>query len=725
MDSQNELVVVGRYDDFTGIGAQARSFIQVLENVVNLKFVNTRVYDSDLHTLSKTVEIINSENYHDAKCISVFTDVTSNGSDDVNYLKCPRSLLKVIVSIFDSTELPNEWVNIINENFHMVLVSSEHQIPIYKKSGVKKPIFVLPIMIDDYRNHKFTGIVNLDTDTNEYVFGCVAAYDERKNIDLLIKAFVREFSENDHVKLRVHLPYSNSGKRAALIEKCAEYKNVEITSGFVSKYEYANLLHSFDQLVLVSKAEGFSITPREAMLIGKKVLLSKNFAHSIICNEVDVDYVESVIPCPALYESIGSRLIGLQYDIFPSELRVALRKSYEVRNELDVSKEFRVKWAETFTKENLLARYRSFLGKNKIIFSEKNEINSDELMTSDVGIILKYEEILGKQIISDSLRNLYNVKKVIAIAGDAGFYSNFNKFLSYLVWSDTEIESGQLIIVPDWRACRVKEHYSIDQFESYCYSTDDSKNIWLDLFEQLPYEASCIELYENNSLMYSNSVIRDDFNSEKEPNLTYKHAYHLYKSPDFQQWRRKYNYFYKKYVKNKKHLQEKIDSFVTENFDNKFKIAVQVRHPSHVIEQHNSSLAGLNDYIAIIEKILVEKKLLNSDFVIFVASDQDSVIKFFTDKYGKNVTYMKNITRLSVADDKRFSLLDSTEKFQVGHQVQHIAAKNRDMRGVHMAEEVIIDANIVSACDVFIHVTSNVATAVSYMNPSLEMIYCE
>jgi hypothetical protein len=42
-----------------------------------------------------------------------------------------------------------------------------------------------------------------------------------------------------------------------------------------------------------------------------------------------------------------------------------------------------------------------------------------------------------------------------------------------------------------------------------------------------------------------------------------------------------------------------------------------------------------------------------------------------------------------------------------------------------MAEDVLVDAYLLSKGSHFIHITSNIATAVAYMNPRIAMHYCE
>ena len=59
--------------------------------------------------------------------------------------------------------------------------------------------------------------------------------------------------------------------------------NVELTEGMLSREENIDFFRDIDCYVLVSKAEGFSITPREALAAGIPCILSNNTAHKTIC----------------------------------------------------------------------------------------------------------------------------------------------------------------------------------------------------------------------------------------------------------------------------------------------------------------------------------------------------------------------------------------------------------------------------------------------------------
>jgi hypothetical protein len=155
-------------------------------------------------------------------------------------------------------------------------------------------------------------------------------------------------------------------------------------------------------------------------------------------------------------------------------------------------------------------------------------------------------------------------------------------------------------------------------------------------------------------------------------------------------------------------------------------IAAHVKHPSHVIEQPGGALAATTTYLDRIEaEIARQAGLQSSDWGVFLATDQDSVVLEFEKRFGEHLHVFRDVRRSSLADDAAFRKLSASERAQPGYQVQHLVAQSPQDWSVRMAWEVIRDALAMARCNAMLHVVSNVATAVSYLNPDLQMIFCE
>jgi hypothetical protein len=260
---------------------------------------------------------------------------------------------------------------------------------------------------------------------------------------------------------------------------------------------------------------------------------------------------------------------------------------------------------------------------------------------------------------------------------------------------------------------------------SFCYGQPGDGNLWTRLFQPLP--GYTVAELEDESQLYANTdgvSVGGDFG--REPLMTYVHAYKLYHSRGFEGWRRQYHAIFRDYIRLQPALQAEIDCFAQQHLNRRFRIAAHVRHPSHTVEQPNAEIAHTAAYIARIYELLAERGIDRDgdDWGVFLATDQDRVVMQFRAEFGNRVVCFDDVRRTRAAEDAAFEALSFEEQNQEGHQLQHLVAASRDQWSLTMAWEVVRDAYCMAQCHALLHVVSNVSTAVSYMNPHLEMIFC-
>ncbi len=157
-----------------------------------------------------------------------------------------------------------------------------------------------------------------------------------------------------------------------------------------------------------------------------------------------------------------------------------------------------------------------------------------------------------------------------------------------------------------------------------------------------------------------------------------------------------------------------------------FMVAAHVRLPSHTVEPPGAAIAHTDAYISGIYAEVCKRGIdpAGPEWGVFLATDQERVVQRFREEFGDRVTCYSDVRRTRAAEDAAFDALSHTEQNKEGHQLQHLVARSRDNWTVRMAWEVVRDAYAMAACHVLLHVVSNVSTAVSYMNPDLEMVFC-
>jgi hypothetical protein len=151
----------------------------------------------------------------------------------------------------------------------------------------------------------------------------------------------------------------------------------------------------------------------------------------------------------------------------------------------------------------------------------------------------------------------------------------------------------------------------------------------------------------------------------------------------------------KKYIKIKPNIQQKIDLFYEKNMKGKKNIGIHLRGTDKIIE------ATPIDPNIILNKALEISAQLKGECNFFIATDDERLLNIAKAKLAKNVIhYNSHISKTS---------------FPVWIEYSHCKAL--------LGEEILIESQLLSKCDYFIHTTSNVSIVVGFFNPNLKSFY--
>ena len=225
-------------------------------------------------------------------------------------------------TMFETNKLSKHWSGIINASCHELIVPAQEVKKVFKRSGVKIPIQVVPLWLHDiYRYYTrpkrktctFLWIGRLDH------FNRKGAFDA-------ISAFKKEFKTEQNVKLII------KGSNTALAsEKSRELFNdhrIKLDSTIYSREGIYELFKNVDCFVFPTHGEGFGLPPLEAMATGLPTIVSawmgcKEFAKKDVCYPIPVTKLE-----PAKYhKDYGD--IGKWAAIDNKKLRKLMRYVYE------------------------------------------------------------------------------------------------------------------------------------------------------------------------------------------------------------------------------------------------------------------------------------------------------------------------------------------------------------------------------------------------------------
>ncbi len=314
-------------------------------------------------------------------------------------------------------------------------------------------------------------------------------------------------------------------------------------------------------------------------------------------------------------------------------------------------------------------------------------------------------------------------RRQVCAAHDGGFFSVFNTYMSHLVWQQREDRCHA--VLPDWDVERFLGRLEAP-VRSFCYGQPGDGNLWSKLFEPL-FGATEQEMNDPRYLYRHAELPTDRHNEAREPTMTYVRAYTLYRSPDFAAFRRQYHRIFAQHVRLRPAHQAEIDAFAAAHLTAPILIAAHVRHPSHTVEQPTGTIAGTDLYI---EQVRAAVRQRGGDpagpgWTVFVATDQERVLHRFRAAFGERAVFFPDARRTRADEDADFDALSPAEQNRDGHQLQHLVAADRAGWSWRMAWEVVRDAHVMARCHALLHVVSNVSTAVSYMNPEIDMVFCD
>ncbi len=384
-----DLTLIGLAESNTGLGSIGVGIIDVLKDDIKINYYSHigRIFIYD-NIPSNIVEILQNTDKTPGNVALLYFPIYN--VEECNRVNSVKSYVRLAYSMLESTKIPEMWVNNFNKNFDAVIIPDEWLKDVYLTCGVTVPIFVLPhgIYLEDFLNEPIRA-----THAKPFRFGSCATFCDRKNQHLLIDAFQAEFAGDHNVELVLH----GDGGGKYLEETLRKVKASSVPSIKISNHntltrkEYIEFMKSIDCYVLLSKGEGYSITPRQELALGTPTILSNNTGHITICNSGYVFGVPSNIRNKAEYPSsynLGD--CGDNFNCNIAAVRKELRKVYSNYAEhKKIAVEGR-EWVKQYTWENMKNKFLMLVKPKEVILGNENIIGEDFLMTNSRELYNKY-----------------------------------------------------------------------------------------------------------------------------------------------------------------------------------------------------------------------------------------------------------------------------------------------------------------------------------------------
>ncbi len=379
-----------------GIGRQTVELAQVLAKKyrvqIRSKHVNKTDLPSSITSMLKTkytqparIAIVEESLWSPGDKLDRFFP-TTDGKDQIRYA----------YSMLESTRIIPEWVLMINLYFDAVIVPDQFLVDAYVKSGVTVPVFFIPLGIDI---HEFLQAPLKQQKTKgPFVFASLGTAIDRKNHKMAIQAFAKVLGNNENACLYINCRDGVPEVKQEIIDEIIKQNcnNIKFTELRLNKDAYFKLFQSVDCLLSVSKGEGFSIQPREAMALGIPTIVTHNTGQSTICDSGLVKVVSSDIPEPCYY--FGRTIQdGERFNCTVDECAAAIEDVYlNYAKYLDKGPAMR-EWASAYDYSNLSSQYECIASPKKVILGDVNKITDECIYTDSKSLYNKYMNLMETQ----------------------------------------------------------------------------------------------------------------------------------------------------------------------------------------------------------------------------------------------------------------------------------------------------------------------------------------
>lgn len=372
---------LGRFGKRNGNGLHAATFLQLLKSQAHIYFHPTDTIPTTglPNNLLEDVTVINDTTDIPNTPIVIYTKFDQP-------LNLSTNAINIAYMAWESTVLTSHFVNLFNK-FDAIIVPDQFLVDVFKSSGVKKPVFVMPLTLD---LAPFFAAPIKQEPHKIFTFGCTAAFVERKNMLFLLTAFNKAFGNNPRVRLIIHGNQDFECNRLKLIDyvKQAQLRNVIIDKSNFDTQQLINFYQSLDCYILLSKGEGFSITPREAMSLGIPCILSNNTGHKIICSTNLVVAITS-----NLVEPVNTKQTGSYGYWFNSNFNQTVNALYDMYHHYEKHLHFanqRREWTRQYLPENLMPLYGTLINPQQVTLGTRNKIINGSIETASQALYKKY-----------------------------------------------------------------------------------------------------------------------------------------------------------------------------------------------------------------------------------------------------------------------------------------------------------------------------------------------
>lgn len=285
----NDYPTIELFGDFMTYNTQSRINRKLAFSLSNKGIlVKTNIQDLD----NKIINEQTKEKIHEMSKL----EVKNNSPKIYSYLVNQNHLYgnkNIFYAIKESEKtLDKNKLFKINNIFDEIWVTKESLKKYMFYNGIEKEIHVMPFGVDYVRYNPKRKQFDFKQDLNEFIFLSILDWEYSSGYDLMLKAFIEEFSEKDNVSLLI----ASKDNRQKIIEKFNKIKNkinknqeelphIALYDKFIKEKDMPNIYGASDAFILTPRKEISDIKYKEAASSGLPIIASDYSGNSEIINK--------------------------------------------------------------------------------------------------------------------------------------------------------------------------------------------------------------------------------------------------------------------------------------------------------------------------------------------------------------------------------------------------------------------------------------------------------
>jgi len=216
----------------------------------------------------------------------------------------PNPKKNIFFTMMETESLHPEFSRLCNAHADEIWVPSTHNKRVFEEYGVNKPIYVMPLGVDEnlysiQQDHNL-GVINgnlpfvdllgpsFTKGIRSFRFISLFGWSYRKGIDILIKSFVEQFNDKDDVCLivlarhagspapeHVNIIKNDTIKYASMVRN-SRYPQIILYPHVIPEISMPSMFKMGHVFISASRGEGYSLPPIEAAACGLPVISCNN-----------------------------------------------------------------------------------------------------------------------------------------------------------------------------------------------------------------------------------------------------------------------------------------------------------------------------------------------------------------------------------------------------------------------------------------------------------------